>query len=145
MRPTAGDAEHAIADCEAWHVASNAHGFAGVLETGDVRGRARRSRIAALALVDVCPVEPGGAHANQQVFRSRLRRVDVADLEHLGPAGTGNDDGSHWLYARDAVVERQYARLRTNPKPRSDRGRTAPKGLRQLRHGGVHTCWHCSH
>ena len=109
MGPAARDAEHAIPDGEAVYVASNVGDLARVFETGDVCGRARGCGVASLALVNVGPVEPGRADAHQQVIGARLRRVDVANLEHLGPARTGNDHGSHPLYARDAAVERQYA------------------------------------
>src|SRR5690349_2815105 len=114
MRSAARDAEYAISNREAMNVAPNARDLARVLETGDVCGRSRRCRITALALVDVRSVESGRAHANQHVIRARSWGVDVANLEHLRPAGTGNDDCSHSLYARGTVVERQYAKLTTS-------------------------------
>ena len=61
------DRHHAVADLEALHARTALDHLAGQLEAGDVLRRAGRRRIAALELLDVGAVEPGAAHAHEQV------------------------------------------------------------------------------
>jgi hypothetical protein len=46
-------------------------------------------------LQDVSTIKPGNVHADQGLIGSGLRCRNFADLQHLGPARTRNDDGAH--------------------------------------------------
>ena len=65
LAAAAGDRHHAVAHSEARGARPERSDLAGELEPRDVLRRARRGRIAALALQHVGAVEPGGADAHE--------------------------------------------------------------------------------
>ena len=66
--------------------------LAGELEPGDVGRRAGRRRVVARALVDVGAVEPGGAHADEDLAGPGLR-VGVLGDDDLAVADGGGAHG----------------------------------------------------
>ena len=105
----------AVARLEALRPAPDRHHLAGQLEARDVGRRARRRRIAALELVHVGAVEPGRAHAHEQLARLRLgvrmlldRDLAVADgggahrADACTPGGIGEALPLSWLGIRPA-------------------------------------------
>ena len=69
--------------------------LARILQTGDVRRRARRCGIHSPALHEIGPVQPACPNADTDLLAPRLGRGDFANLENLRTAGAGDDDGLH--------------------------------------------------
>ena len=88
----ADDGHHAVALGEALGPGPARRDLAGELEPGDVGRRAGRRRVVAGALVDVGAVEPGGAHADEDLARPGLG-VGVLGDDDLAVADGGGAHG----------------------------------------------------
>jgi hypothetical protein len=76
--------------------------FAGVLETRDIRGPARRRRVLPAPLDQIGSVEPRGVDANPDVIGPNLGLGYLADGDDLGTTGAFIDHCAHvgyWLLA----------------------------------------------
>ena len=88
----ADDAHDAVALLEAARAGAERGDLAGELQAGDVRRRAGRRGVAALALQDVGAVEPGAAHAHEDLARAGLGVGVLGDLQRPAFA---DGDGPH--------------------------------------------------
>ena len=88
----ADDGHHAVALGEALGPGPARRDLAGELEPGDVLRRPGRRRVVPRALVDVGAVEPGGAHADEDLAGPRLG-VRVLGDDDLSVADGGGAHG----------------------------------------------------
>jgi hypothetical protein len=63
----------------------------GNLETWDVWGSTRRSRVASFALHQIGTINPGSFHPDQDVSPPKRGLLSLHDLEHLRRTGGGNN------------------------------------------------------
>ena len=83
-----------IARLEVGHPVADRLDLADAFRPGDERIPARR-RVHALPKIDVDEVEPDREMVESDLARSRLADLDLAPLEHLGPAGLVDLDRVH--------------------------------------------------
>ena len=91
----ADQTEHAISDRDVAHPRAERIDLSGELETGNVRWAIARRRIRAHALEKIGAVDGGSAHPHAYLTARRLGGRHVAQLENLGTAELGDDDGTH--------------------------------------------------
>ena len=94
IAPAGHQRAHGIADLPAGNALAKRNDLAGDLEAGDV-GRARRRRVAALALQDIRPIDAGRGDLDQHLAGRRPRRRALAGCQHLRSAGLLDLDGGH--------------------------------------------------
>src|SRR4029077_167569 len=70
----------------------------GNLETWDVRGSTRRSRVVSFALDQIGTINPGSLHPDQDVCLAKPGLGSLLDLEHLRRTGGGNNCCFHYAF-----------------------------------------------
>ena len=111
------EAEHPVADLERRDPRPRGGDLPGELEPRDV-AEAGRHRIGAGALEAVRPVDPRGAHPDQQLARPGPGLGGVDHRQYLGPAVRGDDHLLHFTIPPSA----------TAPSPRLPRARARATG-----------------
>ena len=107
------DRHHAVAGLEAPGAAAAGDDLAGQLEAGDVGGRARRRGVAAGELQHVGAVEPGGAHADEQLAVLGLGIGMLGDLDPAVADGGGSHGGAKYFTGPSLLSLRTVVSIRT--------------------------------
>src|SRR5262249_40202886 len=93
--PATDQPHDTVAEPQAGDAGPEGLDFSGVFEPWNVGRPAPRCGVAALALVDVGPVEAGGSDPHTNLALAGGRGRYFIDGDDLGPAGGGVSDSSH--------------------------------------------------
>src|SRR5262249_54033707 len=117
-------------------------------DAGDVRWIAGRRGVAAPTLQQVGAVQRRAFHSNQNFLLARSRSLDLAQFQHLRPAGAGDYDGLHRIrsFARFLIqmgvpVKPKALRIWFSRKRWYEKCSFTARSVKRMKVGGATWAW----
>ena len=107
VRSTSNDSHHAIASLPTVSVRAQLRDFAGKLKPGNVLRSTRRRSISTRPLQQICAIQRGTPHANENFLSRRVWFRYVLDFQDLRPTETSDDNSFHGLVGWHIFVQSQ--------------------------------------